>query len=328
MPGLTPPPADNGRERPSIRETIPLPNSRKYPNLTTMPNEPLPKLRWYQYRLRTLLLLVTAFAVCMSWFTVKQKQAERQHKIISEITASGIIVVHYDFEVDESWQETNSEPIVPAWLRKLLGDDFFANVVAIDVRDYRGTEAKNFEHISELTSLKFLSLSGAPLSNEEFKDLNLGKLIHLKSFGIHNDELTDSDLEFLENYSQLEDLSLMDAKLTDEGLKHLSPLKNLRSLCIRFTKIKGTGFAHLKKLTRLRELYIDSESITDKGMEEIADLKTLNVLQICDSNITDAGLDCIKKLTCLKELCIQSNQTIEQGMNRLKKALPNTKILD
>jgi len=38
------------------------------------------KLRWYQYSLRSLMLLVLLAAIFMSWFAVKIKQANQQRE--------------------------------------------------------------------------------------------------------------------------------------------------------------------------------------------------------------------------------------------------------
>ena len=38
--------------------------------------------RWFQYSLRTLLIVVTLFAVLCSWFAVKMQQAKRQREAV------------------------------------------------------------------------------------------------------------------------------------------------------------------------------------------------------------------------------------------------------
>jgi hypothetical protein len=42
--------------------------------------------------------------------------------------------VNYDYQYDENdmWIG-NAEPAAPAWMRKLLGDDFLYNVVQVDI---------------------------------------------------------------------------------------------------------------------------------------------------------------------------------------------------
>jgi hypothetical protein len=57
---------------------------------------PKPKLRWFQYRLRTLLVVVTLFAIPCSWLAVKRQQAKRR----LESLPSSIIVLHAEYWLD------------------------------------------------------------------------------------------------------------------------------------------------------------------------------------------------------------------------------------
>ncbi len=69
-----------------------------------------PKLRWFQYSLRTLLILVTLFAIPCSWLAVKRHQAQREREAAAAFEKLGGSV---------AW----SNPSGPVWLRKLIGDD-------------------------------------------------------------------------------------------------------------------------------------------------------------------------------------------------------------
>ena len=46
---------------------------------------PKPGLRWYQYSLRTLLVVVTLFAIACSWFGGKLQAARRQREAVAVI---------------------------------------------------------------------------------------------------------------------------------------------------------------------------------------------------------------------------------------------------
>ncbi len=48
-----------------------------------------PRLRWYQFRLRSLLLFVTLVAVFCSWYAVKKRQADRQKAAVDELRRHG-----------------------------------------------------------------------------------------------------------------------------------------------------------------------------------------------------------------------------------------------
>ncbi len=55
--------------------------------------------RWFQYSLRTLLIVVTLFAIPCSWLAVKRQQAKREREAAAEIVKLGG-VVHYDWQCD------------------------------------------------------------------------------------------------------------------------------------------------------------------------------------------------------------------------------------
>ena len=81
------------------------------------------KRRWFQFRLRTLLVFVTLFAFASGWLAVKMKQARRQ--AIREACRR----VWYDYEWHARRTGSTPQPPGPPWMWKLLGDDFFAKVV-------------------------------------------------------------------------------------------------------------------------------------------------------------------------------------------------------
>src|SRR5690349_9024205 len=74
------------------------------------------KRRWLRYSLRTLLLLVTLFCV---WLGIQVDRAHKQQHAVRELRRLGGRVL-YDCRPD-----TDREPSGPAWLRKLIGQDYF-----------------------------------------------------------------------------------------------------------------------------------------------------------------------------------------------------------
>ena len=112
------------------------------------------RLRWYQYRLRSLLILMVLVSLGMSWFAVKMQQAKRQGEAVKQIKKLGG-TVGYD------WQDPalgKTEPSGPAWIRKLLGEDFFAAVVLVSVHAEGSDD--DLEHLKGLAQLRKLDLRG------------------------------------------------------------------------------------------------------------------------------------------------------------------------
>ena len=57
------------------------------------------------------------------------------------------------------------------------------------------------------------------------------------SLGLNKPRLTDADLTFLSDMTQLEELDLNGTAMTDAGLKFLSGLKNLKTLSLKNTAV-------------------------------------------------------------------------------------------
>ena len=82
--------------------------------------------RWYQFTIRGLLLLTLLLvSIVLSWFCVRLRQAQSQREAVQAIQEAGGSV-NYDYEVFRA----PPTPPGPAWLRNLLGDDFFVMLVA------------------------------------------------------------------------------------------------------------------------------------------------------------------------------------------------------
>src|SRR5437762_7027635 len=94
---------------------------------------PKPRRPWFQFGLRTLLLMVTIASAGFGWLGVKVRQVHRQRAAVEAIRKLGGEVL-YDYEVDSKGHRVQSPiPPGPACLRELAGDDFFANVVYVSL---------------------------------------------------------------------------------------------------------------------------------------------------------------------------------------------------
>jgi hypothetical protein len=108
-----------------------------------------PRRRWFQFRLRTLIVLMLLVSIGMSWFAMKMQQARRQRAAVNALVESGSVMEWkqrfillspnladpYLFSKKVTPIYSN-EPRVHAWLREMLGDDFFAYPVSVNVGSY------------------------------------------------------------------------------------------------------------------------------------------------------------------------------------------------
>jgi hypothetical protein len=260
--------------------------------------EQKPRLRWFQFRLQTALLLLTLICLLSGWLAVKARQAVRQRQMVEEIKKLGGSVV-YDWQLDAQglWLPGAHVP-GPKWLRSLLGDDFFQSVSNVGL-DRAADSDSGLKYVEGLSQLQRLSV---------------------------DTRVTDAGLEHLKGLGHLRELTLDGAQITDAGLEHLKGLANLQALYISNTQITDAGLARLKGSSNLRRLAIGNTRITDAGLEHLKNLSDLRELSLENTQINDAGLENLKALSHLEELYLRGTNVTYAGVNELQQALPKCEI--
>ncbi len=135
---------------------------------------PKPKLRRFQFSLRTLLLFVTLCAIACSWFAVKMQPYWRQRKAVAEIKKLGGNV-YWSSEEETPWLwddyvfrvDLNGTHITDAGLQHL------AELSQLSGLNVEGTQVTDvgLEHLEEMSHLDWLRLSGTKVTNEGVKKL-------------------------------------------------------------------------------------------------------------------------------------------------------------
>jgi hypothetical protein len=233
--------------------------------------------RWFQFSLRSLMIFVVLFAIACAWFGAKMEKARWQAAVDAIRKDRGLVSY-----------ENRLPPPQPAWLRALLGDDFFRSPISACVQ----TEA-GLEQIGEFSQLRFLQLAPTRFSNAGLK--HLSALNRLESLNLIGARFSDADLEFLTSLPQLQTLVLYNTPITNAGLAHLRGLNQLRTLDLRETRISDAGLEQLAALARLSVLCVDSPEITDAGVEKLGVLKSLSSLDIRGTWVTENGAANLKQ---------------------------------
>jgi len=185
-------------------------------------NPPKPKRRWYQFSLRTLLVLVTLFAVACSWYAYEMREAAKRRAAIAELEELGALVRYYDPD-DTTTPEEYRDGEPPRWysfLRRLHGDRYLGHAVGFATGniDDPVTDA-HMAHLARLTDLEYITLCRAEITDNGLAHLkDLTKLEYLVIVSPH---ITDAGLVHLRGLSKLKNVDLVRAQVTDEGVEKL-----------------------------------------------------------------------------------------------------------
>jgi hypothetical protein len=232
----------------------------------TMQNEtesspPKPRLRWYQYRLRTLLIIMTVLAVWMAWISHRARQ---QKMAVEKVRAFGGTLL-YDYQTTPGplgyRSDFNVLPPAPEWLRGFIGEDYFQKVLYIDL---------NKTHVND-------------------DDLAiLANLPDLEYLNLDQTKITNKGLVYLEGLKHLKILCLGNTPIDDRGLTQLKDLTDLRGLDLEFTNISDAGIINLQRLTTLEEfLSLENTQITDESLKYFKNLKKLKRLYIRFTRVSE-----------------------------------------
>jgi len=185
--------------------------------------------------------LMVLLSVGLGWIGMKFREAETQRKAVEAIRKAGGWVT-YDYErTKHGYLSGSAEPPAPAWLRKLVGDDFFGDVLGVCLYPPVGDAALG--HVSALADLETLWLSDT--------------------------DVTDKCLEHLTGLRKLNTLELSNTEVSDRGLVNFKGLTKLNTLGLSGTEVSDEGLENLKGLTRLRVLNLMHTRVTEAGINEL-----------------------------------------------------------
>jgi hypothetical protein len=150
----------------------------------------------------------------------------------------------------------------PAWLRKVLGDDWFRHVTAVHCYSDADLECvKGFPQVQALV------LQGTGITDTGLKHFK--GLARLAVLYLNDTQITDAGLKCLEGLTQLLGVGLDGTKITDAGLEHLKGLAQLQTLSLGHTQITDAGLEHLKGLASLQRLSLKGTRVSDTGVKKL-----------------------------------------------------------
>ena len=100
-----------------------------------MEAEPKRKRRWFQFRLRTLLIVTAVVALAYGWLASKIEKKSRERQAVEMVfSKGGVVHYYYQQSVTAAGQKVwlqGGNPPGPTWLRAILGANYFSEVQVV-----------------------------------------------------------------------------------------------------------------------------------------------------------------------------------------------------
>jgi hypothetical protein len=235
---------------------------------TTTASAARPERRWLRLSLRSLLAGIGLIAIVLAWFTTSWRSQRQAITTIERLGGS----VGYDYQfVGGDPQGTsipNAQPPGPQWLRRMLGNEPFQQVVQVTlVGDrYRDGDLGVLEGLPRLQTILLFNCS--QITNDGLK--HLGRHPDVRYLNIYrNPKISDAGLAHLRALTSLETLHLDGSRVTDAGLDFLKAMNRLQELDIDGTPVGNEGLVKLKALPRLKQVFVQNSRTTAVGVAEL-----------------------------------------------------------
>jgi hypothetical protein len=316
-----------------------------------------PRRRWFQFSLRTLLILVAVGAgLAFAWMKAIEPY-RLQREAMAVITKLG-----GSYKTDDA----------TGWVRYL--DKNAQDVVVVDLADCDKLD-EYLPHLVRLPKLRTLVVGGHSVGDEQIA--SLGRVGSLKGLVLDSTLVTNQAVEELK--ANLPDLVVYKSdrracvevrKLGAVLAPFLGAYPNRHSIAPEWlpwlridvgdayvpdwplvvwwdgnTNVDPTWLAHIADILQIQAknvgdsslaifadlpaiayLSLEGSAITDEGLTHLGRTKTLDALFIGGTKITDKGISHLAKCTQLTLLDIKGTRISPNGIKRLKAALPKCDI--
>ena len=254
---------------------------------------------WLQFRLRTLMFFITVLSLCLGRHV---ERVHRQRAVAAEVHRryGRVAYGHHFVSSNGVSEDYDAIPPGPAWLRRIVGDDFFARITQVQFGGGSANSDRDLECLAPLTDLEGLVIPLTPIS--------------------------DAGLRYLARFRQLRCLYLVGTRITDEGASYLRDLRRLEYLTLTCPNVTDAGLCALPNLGDLQYLDLTGTQITDETLARLTKLANLRCLQLVETRVTDAGLDQLSTLKQLAVLDLQQTATTREARRILRQRLPRCMI--
>lgn len=285
----------------------------------------MPKLpRKWTLSLRGLMAAVLCLAVGLGWKVNKAREQREAAEAIKKHGGS----LSYDWSGPPTKGKSGRTPPGPEWLRRALGDEYFQDIVYVNLSYARPQLQDVTRHLGSLGALVRIDLptDGSQATDATCADLSACRGLEILT--LSGKAVTDAGVERLTNLASLRVLRVSDASLGDASPKILKALPALEDLDLHGTRFTEEALRHAAGMAALKRLSLGGgpEVITEAGLAHLKGLEGLETLMFPHSKITDDGMKVLEAMPGLKVLFVGNASISTEARERLRSTRPDLSV--
>jgi hypothetical protein len=147
-------------------------------------------------------------------------------------------------------------------------------------------------------------------------DLTEAQVLALTELDLRGATITDDDLAFVVQLTNLKNLSLYGTPVSDAGLQHLAGLAQLERVVLRGTQVTGTGLQHLPT-QNLTALHLCASQITAEDLRFTPVMPNLQTLKLNFLELDDSVVEMLNVYPALRHIELDQSQITDAGLAQL-----------
>lgn len=217
-------------------------------------------LAFFQFRLRTILIMTAIIAGLLSYWSV---ESHRQRKSVHALQDRGASIDFNDALPGTNWMVNP-----PKWPRWILNIDrnYFATVEGVNLRSSQIVDA-DLKYLEALTDTRTLDLGNTQITDVGLRSLRC--LVRLRRLDLENTKVTDIGIQELDGLRDLRWLQLGQTQITDVGVARLRGIQSLEQVGLSDTLVTDTGIVQLNTLTDLKVLDVHATKVSVQGLAKL-----------------------------------------------------------
>jgi hypothetical protein len=242
--------------------------------------------RYLRFSMRTLLVLMTLLSL---WLGYHAKRATDQRAAVRMIRKlGGSVMYDYQFAARQAGFQGTAQPGGWLWLRRLIGDEYFQNVISV-------------------------YLDRTQVTDDDL--ILIGRLKEVTLISLGSTRISDAGLEHLRGLPLLHNLNISDTRITAAGLRVLQDPPSLDMLNLNNLKtVDDRALEYVRGLTKLQWLDLGGTSIGPSAPSRLSDLEYLSWLSLERTKVDDSSIPALVQLSYRVHLNLEEAQISGRGL--------------